>query len=86
MKDTTQHAFTKWFTICFWFLILKKKPKKHNHECKKTPYFSLFTLKKDFHKNIKSGMCAKFSKKHMQGNDNTEVLHSKQSVRTGELE
>lgn len=36
-------------------------------------YFSLFTLKKDFHKNIKSGMCAKFSKKHMQGNDNTEV-------------
>lgn len=85
MKDTTQHAFTKWFTICFWFLILKKKPKKHNHECKK-PYFSLFTLKKDFHKNIKSGMCAKFSKKHMQGNDNTEVLHSKQSVRTGELE
>lgn len=52
----------------------------------KKPYFSLFTLKKDFHKNIKSGMCAKFSKKHMQGNDNTEVLHSKQSVRTGELE
>lgn len=53
----------------------------------KNPYFSLFTLKKDFHKKyIKSGMCAKFSKKHMQGNDNTEVLHSKQSVRTGELE
>lgn len=39
MKDTTQHAFTKWFTVCFWFLILKKKPKKHNHECKKTHIF-----------------------------------------------
>lgn len=51
----------------------------------KNPYFSLFTLKKDFHKNIKSGMSAKLSEKHMQGNDNTEVLHSKQSVRTGEL-
>lgn len=53
---------------------------------KKSQYFSLFRLKKDFHKNIKSGMIAKFSEKHMQGNDNTEVLHSKQSVRTGELE
>lgn len=52
----------------------------------KKPYFSLLTLKKDFHKNIKSGMCTKFSKKHMQGNDNTEVLHSKQSIRTGKLE
>lgn len=53
---------------------------------KKSQDFSLFRLKKDFHKNIKSGMIAKFSEKHMQGNDNTEVLHSKQSVRTGELE
>lgn len=52
----------------------------------KKTYFSLFTLKKDFHKNIKCGICAKFSKKHMLGNDNTEVLHSKQSVRTGKLE
>lgn len=68
--------------ICSCFLILKKKPRK---ECKKNHHKISLCL--DWWKMFKSGMCAKLNvKKHKHGNDNTEVLHSKQSVRTGELE